>query len=115
MTPSGPTDWDTLPDVLRMEQAAAILGIGRNLAYEAAAQGASWAIKIRGRWIVPKAQLQRFLGIDPTPEPPLHARPATAPVSLPASPRRDRRPRGSHLRLAPGGVSRPVRKEAQRG
>jgi excisionase family DNA binding protein len=50
------------PDVLRVEQAAKILGIGRNTAYTAVRNGQIPAVKIGGRLLVPKMALERLLG-----------------------------------------------------
>jgi excisionase family DNA binding protein len=45
-----------------VEQAAQILGIGRNQAYEAARRGDIPVIKIGKRLLVPRAALDRMLG-----------------------------------------------------
>lgn len=47
-----------------VEEAAAILGLGRSTAYNAARAGELHAIKVQGRWLVPTAKLLRILGLD---------------------------------------------------
>ncbi len=44
-----------------VQEAAKILGIGRNAAYEAARRGDIPTIRIGGRILVPKAALERML------------------------------------------------------
>jgi excisionase family DNA binding protein len=50
---------------LSIHQAAAMLGIGRNQAYEAARRGELPIIKIGRRILVPRAQLERMLKGEP--------------------------------------------------
>jgi hypothetical protein len=59
-------DWRNRPTV-PVEQAGAILGIGRNSAYEGIARGQIPSIRIGRRVVVPVAQLRRMLGetLDP--------------------------------------------------
>jgi excisionase family DNA binding protein len=62
-----------LPDprerpTLTVEEAAAILGIGRGSAYEAVQTGALPALRIGRRLVVPTAAIHRLLGF-PVPEP----------------------------------------------
>lgn len=52
---------DTAPDVLTVEQTAAVLRIGRNQAYDAIRRGQLFAVRIGRSWRVPKAALVRFL------------------------------------------------------
>lgn len=47
-----------------VEDAAHALGIGRNSAYEAARKGELPTIRIGRRLLVPKAELERMLGIQ---------------------------------------------------
>jgi len=47
-----------------VEEAAAILGLGRSTAYNAARAGELHAIKVQGRWLVPTAPLRKMLGLD---------------------------------------------------
>lgn len=47
-----------------VQEAAQILGLGRNQAYEAAANGQLPTIRIGKRILVPKAALDRMLGLD---------------------------------------------------
>jgi excisionase family DNA binding protein len=49
------------PKTYRIEEAAALLGIGRNHAYEAAKRGEIPSIKIGKRILVPRAALDRIL------------------------------------------------------
>jgi excisionase family DNA binding protein len=48
---------------LSITEAARILGIGRNLAYEAAARGEIPTVKIGRRIVVPAAALDRLLAV----------------------------------------------------
>ena len=50
-----------LPDVLTVAEAAKVLRLGRNTAYEAVQRGEIPAIKIGRRLIVPKAALLNIL------------------------------------------------------
>jgi excisionase family DNA binding protein len=52
-----------------VEEAARLLGIGRNSAYEAVRRGEIPAIRIGKRFVVPKAALERMLS-DGRPYPP---------------------------------------------
>lgn len=49
---------------LTIEEAARVLGIGRNSAYEAARRGEIPTIKIGRRLVVPRAALDRILAGD---------------------------------------------------
>jgi excisionase family DNA binding protein len=49
------------PQTYHIEEAARLLGIGRNHAYEAAKRGEIPAIKIGRRVLVPRAALDRML------------------------------------------------------
>jgi excisionase family DNA binding protein len=49
---------------LTIEEAAELLGIGRNTTYEAARKGEIPVIRIGRRLLVPKAALDRMLSID---------------------------------------------------
>lgn len=50
--------------VVTVEQAAAILGIGRNAAYDAVKQGSIPSIRIGGRIVVPTAPVRVMLGLE---------------------------------------------------
>lgn len=50
---------------MTVEQAAEVLGISRGLAYRAASRGEIPAVKIGGRLLVPSAQLQAMLRVEP--------------------------------------------------
>lgn len=52
---------DTAPDVLTVEQTAAVLRIGRNQAYDAIRRGQLFAVRIGRSWRIPKAALIRLL------------------------------------------------------
>jgi excisionase family DNA binding protein len=58
-----PRELRDLPATLTVEQAARILRIGRNQAYEAVACGGLPAIRFGRRWIVPTVRLLRLLGV----------------------------------------------------
>jgi excisionase family DNA binding protein len=60
------------PLVIPVPEAAKLLGIGRNTAYEAVARGEIPSIRIGRRLLVPVAALERFLGIDSEPPSPAH-------------------------------------------
>jgi excisionase family DNA binding protein len=45
-------------------EAAELLGIGRNAGYQAAANGEIPVIKVGNRLLVPRAKLDRMLGIE---------------------------------------------------
>jgi len=49
---------------LSIEEAAAVLGIGRSLAYDAAKRGEIPAIKIGRRLVVPRARLDAMLAAE---------------------------------------------------
>lgn len=49
---------------LTVEEAARVLGIGRNAAYEAARRGDLPALRIGGRIVVPRVALERLLAGD---------------------------------------------------
>ena len=55
------TNLDELPDVLRPEEAARVLRVGRNTMYEAIRRGEIPAVRIGRRWLVPKRALERLL------------------------------------------------------
>ncbi len=50
---------------LRVEEAAALLGIGRSAAYEGVRSGQIPSIRIGKRVLVPRAALERLLDVDP--------------------------------------------------
>jgi excisionase family DNA binding protein len=50
-----------------VEEAATILGVGRNKAYEAARNGEIPTIRIGKRVLVPRAALKRLLAVGPQP------------------------------------------------
>jgi excisionase family DNA binding protein len=52
-----------LPPTLTVEQAAKLLGVGRNQTYEAAAKGELPAMRIGRRWVIPTLRLLRLLGV----------------------------------------------------
>jgi excisionase family DNA binding protein len=52
---------DLSPRTYRIEEAAQLLGVGRNQAYEAAKRGQLPVIKIGKRLLVPRAALDRML------------------------------------------------------
>jgi excisionase family DNA binding protein len=52
------------PDVLSVDDVAARLGIGRNLAYSAVREGKIPSIKIGQRWLVPRVAFDRLLSGD---------------------------------------------------
>lgn len=55
---------DSLPPTITVVQAAALLGIGRNSAYRAAAAGDLPTVRLGGRILVLTAPLRRLLGIE---------------------------------------------------
>jgi excisionase family DNA binding protein len=55
---------EILRATVTVQEAAQILGLGRNQAYEAAAAGQIPTIRIGKRILVPIAALNRMLGID---------------------------------------------------
>jgi excisionase family DNA binding protein len=50
---------------MTVEQAARVLGVGRNSAYQAARAGQIPAIRIGKRLIVPTAAFEKFLATEP--------------------------------------------------
>lgn len=56
-------NFDQLPDVLSVEQAARVMGIGRNTAYEAARRDEIPHIRIGNRILVSKHALMAKLGL----------------------------------------------------
>ncbi len=52
-----------LPLTISITEAAALLGIGRNQAYQAAARGELPVLRLGRRLLVPTAPLQRMLGL----------------------------------------------------
>ena len=75
----------TIKQILSVQEAAAILGLGRSAAYEAVRRGDIPTIKIGRRHLVPKLALERLLkeGIrasrgDQGEEPPLGGRASSA-------------------------------------
>lgn len=50
---------------LTVAQAARVLGIGRNQAYEAVRRGEIPSVRIGRRIVVPRAALERLLGLSP--------------------------------------------------
>jgi excisionase family DNA binding protein len=57
----GPQDAAESPSVLTIEEAAQLLRIGRNSAYEAARRGQIPTVRIGRRLLVPRAALERVL------------------------------------------------------
>ena len=55
------------PEALTVEQAAKVLGVGRNLAYRAVQRGEIPAIRVGGRILVPKGRLIALLEGDENP------------------------------------------------
>jgi excisionase family DNA binding protein len=53
-----------LPATLTVEEAARLLRIGRNQAYQAVASGELPAKRIGRRWVIPTVRLLRLLGVD---------------------------------------------------
>ena len=53
-----------------IEEARAILGLGRNATYAAVKRGEIPAVRIGGRWLVPRAELERLLRVRVGPRPP---------------------------------------------
>ena len=49
---------------ISVEEAAALLNIGRSTAYNAVRSGSLPAFKIEGRWLVPTKPLRKMLGLD---------------------------------------------------
>lgn len=46
---------------LSVEQVAALLGIGRTLAYNSVKRGEIPRVRVGGRWLIPRAALQAWL------------------------------------------------------
>jgi len=46
---------------MSVAEAADYLGIGRSMAYEQVRQGGIPAIRLGGRWIIPKSELENWL------------------------------------------------------
>jgi len=55
---------DGLPPTISVVQAAALLGIGRNAAYRAAALGELPSVRLGGRVLILTAPLMRLLRVD---------------------------------------------------
>jgi excisionase family DNA binding protein len=55
----------TKPLTYTVEQAAQLLGIGRNSCYEGCASGEIPSVRIGKRLLVPRAALEKFLDINP--------------------------------------------------
>jgi excisionase family DNA binding protein len=53
-----------LPVLMRVEDAARVLGISRSSAYRAAAAGEIPVVRVAGRMQVPTAHLLRLIGLD---------------------------------------------------
>jgi len=62
----------TRPTLPVYPETAALLGMRKTAAYEAAAAGTLpvRALRVGGRWMVATAELQRVLGIEPAPATP---------------------------------------------
>jgi excisionase family DNA binding protein len=61
MSASRPTDWSAVPLVLSVEEAAALLGIGRNGAYQLVADGRLPAIRLGRRVVIARQALEQLL------------------------------------------------------
>ena len=59
-----PRPLDELPDVLSVSEAAQVLRIGRNTAYECIRQGSIPSVRLGRRILVPRAALERLLAGD---------------------------------------------------
>ncbi len=57
---------DPLPVTLTVEEAARVLRIGRNSAYEAIARGDIPSVRIGGRVLIPSARLLALFGVEVT-------------------------------------------------
>lgn len=55
---------DPLPVTLTVEEAARVLRIGRNSAYEAIARGDLPSVRIGGRVLIPSARLLALFGVE---------------------------------------------------
>ena len=62
-------DLHNLSPTLSIPEAAQLLGIGRNAAYQAAAAGQLPTLRIGRRLLVPTARLRALLGLEPQPAP----------------------------------------------
>lgn len=51
----------SLPELMSVQEMARYLGMGENKAYEMVNNGELPAIKIRGRWKIPKQMLQNWV------------------------------------------------------
>lgn len=49
---------------MSVDEAAAVLGIGRNAAYEAVRRGEIPSLRIGGRILVPRAAVRKMLSLD---------------------------------------------------
>jgi excisionase family DNA binding protein len=58
-------DLQALPPTISITEAAVVLGIGRNQAYQAAARGEIPVLRVGRRLLVPTAPLRRMLGLEP--------------------------------------------------
>ncbi len=56
--------FNELPEILTITEAAEILRIGRNSAYEAARSGQIPTVRIGRKILVPKAQLAKLVGAE---------------------------------------------------
>jgi excisionase family DNA binding protein len=59
------TDWSQVPLALSVEEAAALLGIGRNGAYQLVADGTLPAIHLGRRVVIARQALMQFLEAVP--------------------------------------------------
>jgi excisionase family DNA binding protein len=55
--------WQDLPAVMLVEEAAAVLRLGRNATYESVRRGEIPSIRIGRRLLIPKSGLERLLGV----------------------------------------------------
>lgn len=55
---------DDLPHTISVAQAAELLGIGKNAAYQAAAAGQLPVLRLGRRLLVPTARLRQMLGVE---------------------------------------------------
>lgn len=62
-----PVAFDDLPPTLSVEEAAELVGVGRNAAYRAAHRGDIPAFRVGRKLRIPTAGLLRLLGIDQAP------------------------------------------------
>jgi excisionase family DNA binding protein len=53
--------FEDAPDVLSITEAAALLRLGRSLAYEAVQRGELPAVRVGRKWLVSKTSLQEFV------------------------------------------------------